>query len=153
MAERIIRRTRAVARGALRKENTVNKDIDERMQSIAQHRALLLESQEEINRLEAEVKGIMENAKMEEHECMGLLAHFVETKSNSSTFVDPKKLRAVLKKDEDFYACVKVQAGELKTYLSEKEIANIAKITPGKVTGTKFEIIQPKTTVGKGGKK
>jgi hypothetical protein len=149
----MIRRTRAVARGALRKVDTHNDDIDERMQSIARHRASVLESQQEINRLEGEVEALMKEAKQEEHECMGLVAHFIETKSNASTYVDPMKLRKVLKDDKEFYACVKVQTGELKTFLSEKEIANIAQVTPGKVTGTKFEIIQPKTAVGKGGRK
>lgn len=150
MSERIIRRTRAVARGVLRQENNHIKDIDERMQSIARIRQEMLAAAQQISELEKEVEELMKKGKLEEHQYLDLLAHFVETKTNASTFVDPKVLYAKLKDKNDFFSVVKVQVGELKSVMTEKEIEAVAKITPGKVTGTKFEIIVPKDKAGRG---
>lgn len=153
MSERIIRRTRAVARGALRQENTVLADINERMQSIAQKRLEMASALEDIDTLEREVEGLMKTAKMNEHEAYGLLAQFVEVKTNDKREITPAQLHKVLPKQADFDACVKVQLGALSTFLTEQEISKLGTFTAGKVTGTKFQIIQPKAKVGKGGKK
>lgn len=150
MTERILRRTRAVARGALRAEPTNLSDINSRLQSIADIRKNMLEELEQVTALEKEVEELMAKGKIQEHEAFGLVAQFVEVKSNSSTEIDPAVLRKQLKTDKDFFSCVKVQMTAVKQFLSEREIAAIAKITPGKVTGTKFQVIQPKTKVGKG---
>lgn len=148
--DRIIRRTRAVARGALRQEDSHVKDIDERLQSIALARLAMATQLEEIAGWEREVEALMKQAKMSTHEAFGLVAEFVEVKTNQTKEVTVEACRKALKNDKDFYACLKVQLTTLKTFLSENEIDRIAKITPGKVTGQKFQIIQPKTKVGKG---
>lgn len=153
MTERIIRRTRAVARGALRQENTVLADINERMQSIAQKRLEMVSALEEIDTMEREVESLMKSAKMNEHEAFGLLAQFVEVKTNDSREITVEELRKAMKNDKEFFACLKVQLTPLKQFFTELEIRNMGKFTPGKVTGTKFQIIQPKAKVGKGGKK
>lgn len=153
MTERIIRRTRAVARGALRQENTVLADINERMQSIAQKRLEMVSALEEIDTMEREVESLMKSAKMNEHEAFGLLAQFVEVKTNDSREITVEELRKAMKNDKEFFACLKVQLTPLKQFFTELEIRNLGTFHPGKVTGTKFQIIQPKAKVGKGGKK
>lgn len=150
MTERIIRRSRGPLRGAGRTEPTNLSDINDRLQSIANIRKNMLEELEQVTALEKEVEELMAKGKIQEHEAFGLVAQFVEVKSNSSTEIDPAVLRKQLKSDKDFFSCVKVQMTAVKQFLSEREIAAIAKITPGKVTGTKFQVIQPKTKVGKG---
>jgi prefoldin subunit 5 len=147
--ERILRRTRAVSRGALRAVPTNTGDIEERMQSIARLQTEMTEKAEEVSRLTAEVEELMTTAKKTTHEAFGLVAEFVDVKTNSSTEVTVDAARKALKKDSEFYSVLKVQMAPLKKLLSEREITAISKVTPGAVTGTKFVITQPKKKVGK----
>lgn len=152
MTDRLIRRSRAVRRGALRQEDTVITEIDERMQLIAQNQKTIAELMDQIEADTRFVEEAMSAAKISEHDHAGLLAHWIETKTNASTEYDLAKL---LKKlgQADFMKVVKAQAGEVKKFLSEREIGEVSTTTPGKKTGDKFEIIVPKTKTGKGGRK
>jgi len=147
--ERIIRRTRTVARGVLRQEPTHLGDINQRMQLIAEAEAEIRKTLEAIETAKAEVEDLMKAAKLTTHEHLGLIAEWVETKTNSSTEVSVEAARKAIRNDKDFFSVLKVQMGPLGKVLSENEIKAIAKVTPGQVTGKKFQIMQPKKKAGK----
>lgn len=148
--DRIIRRTRVVARGALRQESTHLGDINQRMQLIAETEAEIRAKLETIEAAKSEVEDLMKAAKITSHEHLGLVAEWVETKTNSSTEVTVESARKAIRNDKDFFSVLKVQMGPLGKVLSENEIKAISKVTPGAVTGTKFQIVQPKKKAGKG---
>jgi hypothetical protein len=90
---------------------------------------------------------------MLDYEAYGLRAEFVDTKTNDKREITVEELRKAMKNDKDFFACLKVQLTPLAQFFTELEISKMGTFTAGKVTGTKFQIIQPKTKVGKGGRK
>lgn len=148
--DRIIRRTRAVSRGVLRQVPTHMGDINERMQLIANAERDIAAKLEEIETAKSEIENLMTAAKMKTHEHLGYVAEFIETKTNEKKDVSVEAARKALKSDKDFYSVLKVQLGALGDVLSEREINAIATVTPGKVTGTKFQVVVPKKKAGKG---
>lgn len=147
--ERIIRRTRRVAAGHLRAEPTNLGDINTRMQSIADSEREIANQLELIEANKKEIEALMTAAKLEQHEFLGYVAEWVETKTNASTEVTVEAARKAIRNDKDFFSVLKVQMGPLGKVLSENEIKAISKVTPGQVTGKKFQVIVPKKKAGK----
>ncbi len=61
----------------------------------------------------------------------GLVAEVVTPSGRSSSYIDPKAFRKLVKDDVAFYECVTVGVTAAKGVLSGKQLAEITQVTPG----------------------
>jgi hypothetical protein len=149
---RRVARSVAAAQGvgimAAQERSVDEQRIKDALQSIAEYQeqiasiAALMAVQEE------EIELLMKKHKIPSFTDGRLLALYEQQYTNEKKDVDPKKLfdKKGFKR-EDFFACVKVQLGELKKYLAENEIKSIATVTPPQKAGMKLTIKPVKPVV------
>ncbi len=92
-----------------------------------------------LNAEHAEVERILRGAKIEKHSDGKYTASIEQVVSRQSRTVDPKRFKAAVA-DADFWGCVSVSVTKAEKVLSERELNEISRIEPGKVTGYAFKL-------------
>lgn len=88
--------------------------------------ALLIKEEQE------ELFALMQSSKVKSAEVPIATAEIVTPTGKAQNLVDPKGLRKILTKDEEFFACISVGITKAKEYLSARELAKITTNIPAK---------------------
>lgn len=137
-----IRRLRVVRNNAAtraQQADTARERMDAHLQTIAN---LDVELDDVMARLEKEheaVEKILRESKLGKHSDGKYTVSIDEVVSRSSRTVDPKRFKASVT-DKDFWGCVSVSVTKAEKVLSERELNEISRIEPGKVTGYAFKL-------------
>jgi len=121
------------------KEASARKRIDEQLKLISKAEHQIDEATQALNDATETVHAILNDANLLEHTNGVHLAKIVEQWSNQKTFVDPKSFRAKVN-NEIFWSSIDVALGKARQHLTEKELLDIADVTPGQLMGKRLKI-------------
>lgn len=127
----------AASRAAL--QAPLKLQIDEELKSIAKAERAIDEATVKIDASYAKIDSLMRSINLHEHTNGVHVAEIVEQWTKQQRVIDPMKFKNAVP-NKLFWKAVSVNIAKAGDYLTEKEINDIADITPGKKTGDVLKI-------------
>lgn len=139
----------ATTKKATRRVKTASKAVskpilDKRIEEYMAARQTLMQAQNTISDLEESMYLAMKTNGLSEYSHAGVKLSEVESKTNKSTTIDPRKYYDAVEDLEEFLDTITVPVTKARKVLSEREIEKIATVVEGRVTGKKLKIALPK---------
>ena len=126
-----IRRIRPTTASKLRTRIVDEPFLNKTLSIIAENNTKIAELQKQQRDAEAVMLKAMKANRLLTWEVPGAEASVVIPQGRASRFIDPKEYFKLVTKD-DFFESIKVSSEQAKKNLSEKELAKISTVTPGK---------------------
>ena len=114
-------------------------DIDHLLKSISQNDADIDAAWERNQRAYKEIERLLRAHNLLTHTDGAYIAQILENFTRQSRTIDPKKFKAKVG-DDTFWKVVEVPIGKAEGLLTDKELAGVVDVVPGKSTGFVFSV-------------